>query len=207
MPQVNLTSNATGGGVTIASFVTRTADSVSGLEPALPAGKDVTAWVYTSGSVAACNLPGGHGYSNGNFDVYWTIAGVNYRRYNVPGTIATNALSLSGGSGDNFPASATTGIVVTKQAQINCAIDGDLATILVLNLLVAGISGQRGHATFYDVGNAIIANVDLPVAPYDFVSLTSNPFTGNPITYIKASNASSATDGTFQIIVGQDSTP
>ena len=32
----------------------------------------------------------GHGYSNGNFDVFWEGG----RRYGVPGTISTNALTL-----------------------------------------------------------------------------------------------------------------
>ena len=47
MPSVNLTSNASGGGVSISTSVNRSVDSASGLEPAIPAGKVVTAWLKT----------------------------------------------------------------------------------------------------------------------------------------------------------------
>ena len=74
-----------------------------------------TGWTDVDANTASCTLPSGHGYTNGNFDVFWTISGVNYRRYGVPGTISTNTLSLDGGGGDNFPATSTTGVVVCKR--------------------------------------------------------------------------------------------
>lgn len=203
MPTINV-SNTVSGPVTIATQVTRSVDSASGLEPTMPAGKDVTSWVKTDADTAACNLPAGHGYTNGNFDVYWDGG----RRYGVPGTIATNALTLDGGAGDDFPASATTGIVVTKQVQVNVGIDGDALSVLGLNMRSTGsISGSRGSAAFYDAGDALIAQVDLPVAAYDIEGGATNPFTGNPITYCLASNGISTADAVFQIVIGQDSTP
>lgn len=205
---VTINGQMNGAGVVISNVVSRESDSVSALEPTLPKGKDVTSWVKTDADTAACNLPAGHGYTNGNFDVFWTEGGVAKRRYKVPGTIATNALSLDGGSGDAFPASATTGIVVTKQVQVNVAIDGDALTALGLNLRISGsTSGGRGQASFYDASDNLIAHVDLPVPAYDIAGGGSNPFTGAPITYALASNASSAADATFQIIIGQDATP
>lgn len=206
--QVNVSSNISGGGVSISALASRTVDSASGLEPALPAGKVVTNWVKTSASIAACDLPAGHGYTTGNFDVYWTAAGVNYRRYGVPGTVTTNALALSGGTGTDFPATATTGIVVTKQVQVNVAIDGDLLSVLALNNRVAtSQEGARGSVAFYDVGNALIAQVNLPAPAFDIAGGASNPFTGNPITYALCSNGISTADGVLQIVIGQDSTP
>jgi hypothetical protein len=52
----------------ISQSVVRTGDLVE-VDVALPAGKDVTAWVKTDANTAACDLPAGHGYSDGNFDV------------------------------------------------------------------------------------------------------------------------------------------
>lgn len=206
--QVNVSSNVSGGGVSISTLASRTVDSTSGLEPALPAGKLVTNWVKVDADTASCDLPAGHAYSNGNFDVFWTIAGVNYRRYKVPGTIITNALSLDLGAGDAFPATATTGIVVTRQVQVNVAIDGDLLSVLALNNRVTtSQEGARGSVAFYDVGNALIAQVNLPTPAYDIAGGASNPFTGNPITYALCSNGISTADGVLQIVIGQDSTP
>ncbi len=208
MPTVNINSTVSGGSVSATTLIARTPDSVTGSEPAIPAGKDITSWVKTDSDTAAGNLPAGHGYTSGKFDVFWVESGVNKRRYGVDGTVTVNALALDGGTGDNFPASATTGIVATKQIQVNVAIDGDLASVVYFNNRLANSAGGgRGSVTLFDVSNAQIAHVDLPAAPYDIEGGASNPFTGNPITYAKVSNGSSAADGVLQIIVGQDSTP
>lgn len=208
MPSINVSSTVSGPGLTISNQVTRSPDSVSGLEVAMPAGKDVTAWVKTDADTAACNLPAGHGYTNGNFDVYWTESGVSKRRYKVGGTITINAIALDGGSGDNFPASATTGIVVTKQVAVNVAIDGDNLSVLGLNMrLSTSAAGQRGSVAFYDVGDALIAQVNLPIPAYDITGGATNVFTGNPITYALCSCGISSADCTLQVAIGQDSTP
>jgi hypothetical protein len=69
-----------------------------GIEPVditLPAAKAVTAWVKTDANTAAGNLPAGHGFTDGKFDVYWTGG----KRYGMDATIVTNALTLDGGAG------------------------------------------------------------------------------------------------------------
>lgn len=206
MPQVTIAGSVSGGSVQVSNRVVRTADSVSGLEVPLPAGKLVTAWVKTDADTAGCNLPAGHGYTTGNFDVFWSESGVAKRRYKVPGTITVNALALDGGSGDAFPATAAADVVATKQVAVNVAIDGDALAVLAANLRYASGEG-KGSIAFYDVGNALIAQVDLPQAPYDITGGNSNPFTGNPITNALATNGISTLAATLQIVVGQDSTP
>jgi hypothetical protein len=199
--------NISGGGLSISGSKTRETDDAQGLAPVIPAGKTVTAWVQTDANTAGCNLPSGHGYANGNFDVFWDGG----RRYGVPGTIATNALTLDGGTGDDFPASATTGIVVCRQVQVNVAIDGD-------NLALFGIKAHYADRnadtpagiTFKDVGDADVAHLDLqanrPVV-IDVEGGDDNPFTGNPITYALASNGNAAAEVTLQIVKAGDSTP
>ena len=162
MPTVTLSILAQGGSVSINSQLSVTVDHPNPYEVTLPAGKDVTAWVKTDSDTAACNLPAGHGYSNGNFDVYWIVSGITYCRYGVPGTISTNALSLDGGSGTAFPASATTGIVVTKQVTVNTAIDGDACSLLVLSTENTGSVTAPCHVDMLDGSSATVGQFLVP---------------------------------------------
>jgi len=199
------------GGESISASYVRTGDHPNTYVVTLPAGKDVTSWVKTDANTAACNLPSGHGYSNGNFDVYWELTGVKYVRYGVPGTISTNALSLDGGTGDDFPASATTGIVVTKQVEINTAIDGDAITAVGVMLQIAqsGIT-TTGHVDFKDSGPATISAQTLVAnVPkiWDITGGATNAFTGNPIVDCYATNGNSTYDATLYVLSLEDSTP
>ena len=181
----------------------------------IEAGKTVTSWVKTDADTAACDLPSGHGYSNGNFDVYWTAASVNYVRYGVPGTISTNALSLDGGSGTDFPASATSGVVVCKQTTINTQIDGDRVQLIGVLMKCDSDENAVAHVEFFDSGDASIHEVDLVrydqaggfTHVLDIANGDTNAYTGNPITYSKASNGSATASIELFILSGDDSTP
>lgn len=211
MPSAYLSISFASGGVSIGKTVTRTGDHPNSYEVELPAGKAVTAWVKTDANTAACDLPSGHGYSNGNFDVYWTASSVDYVRYGVPGTISTNALSLDGGTGDDFPASATTGIVVTRQVNINTAIDGDAIEAICICLELSDQTATtRGHVDFQDSGPAtILAQTLTANVPkiWDIEGGATNVFTGNPIVDCYATNGSSAAAATLKIVSLEDSTP
>jgi len=128
----------------------RSGDDPINVEVTLPAGKDVTSWVKTDANTAACNLPSGHGYTDGKFDVYWSGG----YRYGVDGTISTNALSLDGGAGTDFPSSATTGVVVCKRVVINKAIDGDNLAAIGLSYELASSSGYGSLVLAFDAINA-----------------------------------------------------
>jgi hypothetical protein len=210
MPQATYSPSLSVGGVSIQKSVVRTGDHPNPYEVTLPVAKALTSWVKTDANTAAGNLAGGHGYSTGKFDVYWT-SGSGGRRYNVDGTVTVNALALDGGTGDDFPASADTTVVVTPQTTINTAIDGD-------NIQIIGIAAELAdqnatsklHITFRDVGAAAIADVDLvanyPVV-YDIAAGVTNPFTGNPITVAYASNGNTTYTATLKICSLEDSTP
>jgi hypothetical protein len=181
------------------------------IEMTLPAGKVVTSWVKTDANTAACNLPAGHGYTNGNFDVYWVDTGVQKIRYGVPGTIATNALSLDGGSGDDFPASATVGVVVTRQVAYPSAfsIDGDNVKIIGIHFRSADTAAV-GSVDLLDSGNASIEQFDLTEVDnsvnglqHEYVGAAAVALlTGNVITQAVASNGSSTASATLWIDVG-----
>lgn len=207
MPQTILNQSLSLSGVSIGKNVVRTGDHPNTYEVSLPAGKVVTSWVKTDANTAACNLPGGHGYTDGNFDVYWSGG----YRYGVPGTISTNALSLDGGSGTDFPASATSGVVVTKQVTINTAVDGDASQIFGLSLEYDDPnSTDVGHIDMQDDGDAQVAHFHMAAnVPQitDIAGGATNVITGNPIVVSYASNGSSTAAATLKIISLEDSTP
>ena len=211
MPQVTYGLTVSGAGVSIQKSAVRSGDHTNNFEIVLPAGKAVTGWTDVDSNTASCTLPGGHGYTNGNFDVYWTLAGVNYVRYGVPGTISTNTLSLDGGAGDNFPPTSTAGVVVCKQVQINSAIDGDAVKILAFSLEYTDPSAtSRGHIDLQDSGNASIEAIHLsgnvPIV-YDIEGGQTNVFTGNPIAQSFVSHNDTSNTATLKIVSLEDSTP
>jgi hypothetical protein len=203
--RVSIGLNISGGGLSIQKTIVREADHPNPYEVTLPAGKVVTAWVKTDSNTAACNLPAGHGYADGNFDVYWTEAGVAKRRYGVVGDVTGDAIALDGGTGDNFPDSATVGVVVTRQVQINTTIDGDQASLFVISLdYTNAASVGKGHIDMQDAGSATVKALDLaPNAPFLWdgaLGIAANPLTGNPITKSFASNGSSTEAATIHIL-------
>lgn len=204
MANGTMSINATIGGVSLLKTITETFDhpNVYGdgdTQIPLAAGKAVTNWVKTDANTAACDLPGGHGYTNGKFDVYWT-AGM---RYDVDGTIVTNALSLDGGTGTDFPASASADVVVCKHQQINTAIDGDAIKLWCVN------STKRAHVHFEDTGGATINDHELLAdQPWTHAASSgaASPLTGNPVTVCFAT-CGETTAGVLTILSGEDSTP
>ena len=195
---------------TINKSVVRTADDPIGLEVTLLAGKPVTAWVKTDANTAACNFAAGHGQTDGLFDVYWSGG----YRYGVTGTITTNALALDGGTGTDFPASATENIVVCKQQIINKAIDGDNVAIIGFAIDVAASTGYGSRLTFFDAltggGSAVGSGILLaPNAPLiiDVTGGSTNLLTGSPILSLTASNGDATYAAMLKIQGVQDVTP
>lgn len=196
------------GGVAIQKSIVRTADHPNPYEVSLPAAKGpLTSWVKTDANTAAGNLPGGHGYSNGKFDVYWTGG----KRLDVDGTIATNALSLDGGTGTDFPATADTTVVAYPQVTINTAIDGDAIKLAALSLEYTDpAAASRGNLLFEDASDDDIASIAVtgnsPLV-YDIEGGQTNPFTGDPITACRASHENLTAAATLKIVTLEDSTP
>lgn len=211
MPSCNYSVSVTSGGIQTQKVVTRTSDGPIGLETSVSAGKTVTSWVKTDANTAACDLPGGHGYSNGNFDVFWSSGGTNYVRYGVPGTISTNALSLDGGAGDDFPASATSGVVVCRQVAASVLVDGDNTKILaIVAESTDPASTSVASVTLVDAAADIIAQVDLVAnipQVWDIAGGSANPFTGDVIVSALIGNGSASESLTIKVIGMQDATP
>lgn len=209
MPTLSYIVTLTGGSIPMSASGVRTGDGLDSREVTIPAAKAVTAWVKTDANTAACNLPGGHGYTDGKFDVFWTGG----YRYDVDGTIVTNALSLDGGSGTDFPASADTTVVVCKHVQCNVSIDGDALVLLGEQALIAEVNGAstRVHIHYEDgagdsIANRLLTANDAPTIT-DVYGGATNGYTGDPITVAYATNANTSYSATLRILPLVDSTP
>lgn len=195
---------------TINKSIVRTGDDSISAEVTLPVGQAVTSWVKTDANTAACVLAGGHGQTSGTYDVYWSGG----YRYGVTGTVTVNALDLDGGSGTDFPASATANIVVCKQVIINKAIDGDNVSIIGFGIDVAASTGYGTRLTFFDtlsaggsaVGSGILLEPNEPLV-IDVTGGSTNLLTGSPILSLTASNGDATYAATLKIQGVQDVTP
>lgn len=207
MPSATFTPQITVGGVSIQKTITRTGDHPNPYEITLPVAWAVSSWIKTDANTAAGNLASLHGQTSGTYDVFWTGG----RRYGVAITVTVNALAIDGGTGDDFPANGNTTVTVSKQVQINTAIDGDNIQIIGL---CADVSDEqatsKAHVTFKDADGDTIAALDLtansPVI-YDIAAGVTNPFTGDPITVAYASNGNASYAASCKILSLEDSTP
>jgi hypothetical protein len=211
MTSITLTQSISGGGVTIQTLpIIRTNSGPIGLEDTLTAAKSGTLTTRTSDTVGTLTMAAGHGITTGQIiDIYWT-GGVQYGV--TVGTVATNSVPISLGDGDNLPTAATV-ITAVVQKSINLAIDGDNADILAIVLETIDKSLRTAaHVQFRDAANAEIAEIDLVAnvpQVWDLAGGSANPFTGNPITNLKASQANVTATETYTLkIVGvQDASP
>jgi hypothetical protein len=200
-----------GGSVSISSLpVIRTGSGPIGLSEDLAAAKTGSLTTRTDNTDGELTMAAGHGITTAAvIDLYWT--GGN--RYGVVvGTVATNAVPISGGSGDNLPTAATA-ITAVVQKAINILIDGDETKIIGMALeTIDKTLRTAGHVQFRDASNAEIAAIDLVAnVPqiWDIEGGSANPFTGNLITNLRASQGGSAAGESYILkIVGvQDASP
>lgn len=204
MARGTITSVVSIGGVTIQATVSKTGDHINNYGDAntlipVAAAKPVTAWVKTDADTAACDLPSGHGYSDGKMDVFWDVGS----RYDVDGVITGDALALDGGVGDDFPATSETTCFVSTVKQIDTSIDGDDVQMFAVHCTT------RASVYFEDNGGALVARFELvanEAQTWHADSTATNPLTGNPITVCFVSSGQ-ADAGVLTILNLEDSTP
>lgn len=172
-----------------------TLQASQGIDPVdttLSVAKAVSAWVKLDAATAAGNLPAGHGFVSGKFDVFWDVG----KRYGLDGTISTNALSLSGGAGNDFPATGTTTVVACPQKALDLSFDGD-------NLVLIGaISTRGGLLLFRDSGGVLVGSpVELLAnVPWGWATgRGTNPLAGNAVASGSVSNSSTAGTAGFKL--------
>lgn len=211
MATITHAQSISGGGVTIQTMpVTRTNSGSIALEDTLSAAKSGALTTRSDDNTGTLTMADGHGFTDGQIiDVYWS-GGV--QRNVVIGTVATNSVPIDSGVGDNLPADETA-ITAVVQKSINLAIDGDNTKILAVVLeTIDKTLRTAANVQFRDSAADIIAEIDLVTnvpQVWDIEGGSANPFTGDPITNLKASQASTSTSETWTLkIVGvQDASP
>ena len=212
MATITYAVSISGGSVAIQPLpVTRSNTGPIAMEDPLNTAKTGSLTTRTSNTVGTLTMDAGHGLTTGQIvDIYWPTGFVQYGV--TLGTVATNSVPISGGSGDVLPA-ASTAVTVCVQTTENLLIDGDLAMIIAVMMETVDKSLRTGaHVHFRDAANATIAEIDLVAnvpQVWDITGGSANPFTGNIITNLKSSQANSTTTETYTLkIVGvQDASP
>jgi len=189
MPTGNHTESLSIGGRLMQRNVDLSADNDAGYGGAsapitLVAPSAVSSWVKTDADTAAGDVAAGSAIATGKVDVYWD-GGL---RYGVDCVRTVNALTLDGGTGDDFPASADTTVVVANQQQVNVSIDGDLAEAVGVSATVPA------HVDFQDADDDSICPLTLVANEPNMwdSNQATNIYTGDPITKAMVSNGTLA---------------
>lgn len=211
MVTITHSQSISGGGVSIQTQpVLRTNSGPIGLEDTILAAVIGALTTRTDANTGTLTMDAGHGLTDGVIiDVFWD-GGVQYGV--TVGTVSTNSVPIDLGSGDDLPTAATA-ITCVIQKSINIAIDGDNANLIAAVIETTDKTLRTaGHVQFRDTSNAEIAEIDFVTnvpQVWDITGGSANPFTGNPITNLKASQGNSSTTETFTLkVIGvQDASP
>jgi len=153
----------------------------------IPAAKSGSLTTRTDADTGVATMSAGHGIVTGDrIDVYWTEAGVAGCRRGMAATVATNAVTIDGGAGDNLPTQGTTVILAVAQ-EFNLELTGDD----VIGLSV--YTEKRGAFVFTDNADALIYGKHLPrdgqVWGWDNGSGETNPVAGGAIGKVYLSHS------------------
>lgn len=152
MGSVNIHDSCSIGGVNIDSYFPITCNSQTpNLEESLAAGNAGTLSTMTDYNTGVATLTTGHGIVTSDVcDIFWDGG----YRHGMTATVATNDVTLDGGTGDPLPAEDTA-VVVCKQTTI----DLDFTTTILALLRI--LCDQRAHVGFRSSTGALLGDKDL----------------------------------------------
>lgn len=209
---VNYSISVSGSGLSMQSAINRSGSASIGLIEELPAAKVGSLTTRTDNTTGTLTMDAGHGFTTAAvINLHWVASGVPGVRYGVVvGTVATNSVPISGGAGDNLPAEASS-ITAVLPTMANVLVDGDNAKLLAIELKTTDtLLRTSGHVAFRDASADLIAELDLVTnvpRVFDIEGGASNPFTGDVVTYIQASNANATTAASLLILGVYDASP
>lgn len=202
--------SVSGGGTSIQAVVTRTNSGVISLEDTLTAAKAGTLTTRTDDNTGTLTMTTGHGITTGQIvDIFWSTG---VQRTVTVGTVSVDSVPFDLGIGDVLPI-ATTAVTVCVQKSITLLIDGDNADIVAAVVTTIDTTLRTAaNVQFKDAAGDVIAEVDFTTnvpQVWDIEGGSANPFTGDPITNLKATQASTSTTETWTLkIIGvQDASP
>ena len=124
-------------------------------------------------------------------DVFWSGGS----RYNCDTSVATNAITLSNGAGDNLPAQGVA-VVMSRARSIAVGVDGD-----AIKVLLAG-NNRRCRVDFRDGSGTSLLALDLASGEgYGWVSDSNitNPLAGVTVASAVVSNGDSTNGLNFKL--------
>lgn len=162
------------------------------VEKSIAAAKAGTLTVRTNNTDGTLTMAAGHGFTTGvKIDLYWSGGS---RRNVTVGTVATNSVPISGGSGDNLPI-ATTAITAMQPTVFPAVATGDNITGLVLYCEAKStvIYADASHAELY-------ARVQALAIPWDWFSGNgdTNPLAGDSLAELRVTHGDSSAAKTFR---------
>lgn len=197
MPSVATSISATIGGVAVSGSISRDGDTPLPLDVILPAAKTGSLTTRTDNDTGVATMTAGHGFATSDvLDVFWTgTDGLLKCRYGMTATVATNAVTIDGGAGDNLP-TTTTALKVSKTVTADLDFTPEIATALLVGC-------QRDVSVRFMVSSVVALAVLLPAAEvYSWFSAlgVTNPLGSDDITHLLLSNGDSA--GTNRVRLG-----
>jgi hypothetical protein len=148
MPETaQYTSLVTVGTDTFSDVVSVAGNSKEVASPTVPAAKVGQLTTRTDNDTGVATMVAGHGFITGDLiDLFWSGGS----RRNMTATVAVNAVTLDGGSGDNLPANLTA-VTAMKPTEVDFVVNG-------ANVVALGVkSNAIGWVVFVDNAAAIIA--------------------------------------------------
>jgi len=162
------------------SFVNNYADSgntKTDLNVSVPAAKTGQLTTRTNNTDGVITMAAGHGFVTADkIDIFWTVAGVAGSRRNVSTTVATNAVTITSGSGDNLPANLTN-LTACKPTVATLTGSGTNFQALAAN----NPSSGYGYVVFVDGSSADIAAATYRIATGKGVSVSTAGGDSNPL--------------------------
>lgn len=186
------------GGKAYSESRTLSNDGAVGKEVSVAAAKTGNLTTRTNDTDGELTMAASHGITTGaRIAIFWTVGGVpGCRRGVTVGTVATNAVPISGGTGDNLPVdeSAITACVEVEEA---ISIDGDN-----FNCLLAYGEGQ-GSFSLCGADSAEDFGYHFPLGLQTYEWYTNcgiaNPIVGDTVTKVYFANGSSAGAKVFRV--------
>jgi hypothetical protein len=172
------------------------------LNPVLAAGQTATAWTYGSASTGTATMAAGHTILNAAVvDVYWAD-GI---RHGLTATVTDLSVALSGGAGDNLPASDTA-VLLCAQVPISIVFVGnDLSAIVASASYRSLLCLVEGGGTVHDFELLPTSGLS-----WDEYQAAANPFAGVTIasgTISTTDPISALTEKPVKVGVLHDATP
>jgi hypothetical protein len=185
---VGITKNFSLGGKSFAENRTKTAGAIAAqIDKTVAAAKTGTLTTRTDDNTGEITGQASHGVTTGDrLDVYWSTG---HRRGMTVGTVASLAIPIDGGSGDNLPADETP-VTMMVPEEVKFDIDGDDMIALLTS------SQRRGLFVFTGADDAedyyvYFPNAAMADAWYEEMA-TTNPIASDAVTKVFISHADSS---------------